>query len=245
MSAGESRFIERKSATARFAAGKRAAAPTAATVAPDARQLKEIQAHCKRITQALANKCDVEFRGRILEIGAGGAWLSAELSKLPRVVEIVATDFEAEALREEAPRVFAWLNARAAKITRTTMEAHQIEFPNGYFDFVIAVGALRPGMILPLLLKECGRVLKPGGSLIAVPEPVQLLPREKPRSRKRSPESPMLDVPDCAALFARSGFDVKVRDLKLAGRWRYHYDRLVKGVLHARYAVVGTKPSRR
>ena len=55
----------------------------------------------------------------------------------------------------------------------------------------------------------------------------------------------MLSVPDCAALFARSGFDVKVRDLKLTGRWRYHYDRLVKGVRHARYAIVGTKPPRR
>ena len=245
MSAGESRFIERKSATARFAAGKRKAAGTASPAEPDTAQLKQIQSHCKRIAQALASKCGVEFRGRILEIGAGGAWLSAELSKLPRVVEIVATDFEAEALREDAPRVFVWLNARAAKITRTTLEGHELDFPNGYFDFIIAVGALHHGLILPLLLKECGRVLKPGGSLIAVQEPVQPLPKEKSRSRKSAAESPMLAIADCAALFARSGFDVKVRDLKIAGRWRYHYDRLVKGVLHARYAIVGTKPSRR
>jgi hypothetical protein len=38
---------------------------------------------------------------------------------------------------------------------------------------------------------------------------------------------------------------VKVRDLKLTGRWRYHYDRLVKGVLHARHAIIGTKVGRR
>ena len=245
VSRGESKFIERKSATARFVAGKRKPAAVVASAEPDAAQLKLIQQRCKRIAQALANKCGVEFRGRILEVGAGGAWLSAELSKLPRVVEIVATDFEAEVLREEAPRVFAWLEARADKITRTTTEAHELDFPSGYFDFIIAVGALHHGLILPLLLKECGRVLKPGGSLIAVQEPVQPLPKEKPRSRKVAAESPMLAVTDCAALFARTGFDVKVRDLKLAGRWRYHYDRLVKGVLHARHAIVGTKPSRR
>jgi hypothetical protein len=52
-------------------------------------------------------------------------------------------------------------------------------------------------------------------------------------------------LPEYKSLFARTGFVVKVHDLKLAGRWRYHYDRLVKGVLHARYAIVGTKPSRR
>ena len=245
MSAGESRFIERKSVTARFAAGQRQVAEAAAPAPPDAKQLKEIQAHCKRIAQALAGKCGVEFRGRILEIGAGGAWLSAELSKLPRVVEIVATDFKAEALREEAPRVFAWLNARAAKITRTPMDAHHLDFPKSHFDVVIAVGALQHGLNLPLLLKECCRVLKPGGSLIAVREPVQPLAKGKAGSRRSAAESSVHTVAEYEALFARAGFTVKVRDLKLAGRWRYHYDRLVKGVLHARYAIVGTKSSRR
>jgi len=239
MSAGESKFIERKSVPARFAAGKRpAAAAEAAT--PDAKQLKEIQTHCKRIAQALAARW-----GRILEIGAGGAWLSAELSKLPRVVEIVATDFEAEALREEAPRVFAWLKARAAKITRTTMDAHKLDFPVGHFDAVIAVGALQHGLNLPLLLKECKRVLKPGGSLVVLREPVQPLAKGKAGGRKRTAEFNVPTVAECEALFARAGFTVKVRDLKLAARWRYHYDRLMKGVLHARYAIVGTTASRR
>lgn len=244
MSHGESRFIERKSATARYAAGKRKAVEGKTPATLDAGQLKEVQNHCHRVAKALAGKCGVEFRGRILEIGAGGAWLSAELSKLTRVVEIVATDFEEEALREEAPRVFTWLKARADKITRTTMDEHQLDFPNNYFDFVIAVGALRHGMIVPLLLKECSRVLKPGGSFIAVPEPLRPLAGEKSGGRAGA-ESKVHTVPECEALFTRAGFAVKVRDLKLAGRWRYHYDRLVKGVVHARYAIVGTKPSRR
>jgi len=244
MSVGESKFIERKSGSARFATGKRPASEAEAAP-PDAKQLKEIQTHCKRIAQALAARCGVEFRGRILEIGAGGAWLSAELSKLPRVVEIVATDFEAEALREEAPRVFAWLKARAAKITRTTMDAHKLDFPVGHFDAVIAVGALQHGLNLPLLLKECKRVLKPGGSLVVLREPVQPLAKGKAGGRKRTAEFNVPTVAECEALFARAGFTVKVRDLKLAARWRYHYDRLMKGVLHARYAIVGTTASRR
>jgi ubiquinone/menaquinone biosynthesis C-methylase UbiE len=240
---GESKFIERKSATARFTATKRKA--VAAPAIPGEKQLGEIQADCKRIASALARKCGLEFRGRVLEIGAGSAWLSAELSKLPRVVEIVATDFEADALREDAPHIFTWLKARADKITRTTMEAHELDYPAGYFDFIIAVGALRHGMILPLLLKECKRVLKPGGCLVAIREPVQSLRAPASRHRPLAGEKDVQSVEEFEALFARAGFTVKVHDLKLAGAWRYHYDRLVKGVLHARYAIVGTKPSRR
>ena len=54
----------------------------------------------------LTEKCGLEFRGRILEIGASGAWLSAELSKQPRVVEIIATDSSPKLLKEQAPKVF-------------------------------------------------------------------------------------------------------------------------------------------
>lgn len=243
VSSGESKFIEKKSATARFVARVRPAAAAAAP-APDATELRQIQKQCKLIAHALATKSGVELRGRILEIGAGGAWLSAELSKLPRVVEIVATDHEAEALREEAPRVFAWLNARAAKITRTPMDSHHLDFPAGYFDFVIAVGALKQGLNVPQLLKECARVLKPGGSLVAVREPMQPLSKTAPR-RTRAGEAELHSMAEYQELFLRAGFTVKVRDLKLAGRWRYHYDRLVRGVLHARYAIVGTKASKR
>jgi SAM-dependent methyltransferase len=242
VSAGESKFIERKSATARFTARKTAAA--AAPPSPDSAELKEIQKQCRRIAQAVAGKCGVELRGRILEIGAGGAWLSAEISKLPRVVEIVATDFEASDLREEAPRVFAWLNARAAKITRIPMDTHKLDFPAAHFDFVLAVGALQHGFNVPQLLKQCHRVLKPGGSVVAVREPVQPLPKSS--SRRAAPgESAVHTVAEYERMFAVAGFTVKVRDLKLAGRLRYHYDRLVKGVLHARFAIVGTKRSKK
>ena len=54
----------------------------------------------------LRQKCGLEFRGRMLEIGAGGAWLSAEISKLPKVVEVIAVDASPRLLKERAPKVF-------------------------------------------------------------------------------------------------------------------------------------------
>jgi len=57
----------------------------------------------------LTKQCGLEFRGRILEIGAGAAWFSAELSKLPQAVEITATDVSARLLKAQAPKIFKLL----------------------------------------------------------------------------------------------------------------------------------------
>jgi protein-L-isoaspartate O-methyltransferase len=66
----------------------------------------------------LQQKCGIEIWGRVLEIGAGGGWLSAEISKLPRVVEVVTTDYWPELLKERSPAIFEKLKANTAKITR-------------------------------------------------------------------------------------------------------------------------------
>ena len=69
----------------------------------------------------LTETCELDIRGRVLEIGAGCAWFSAELSKLPAVVEVVVTDVSAKLLKTEAPRIFRLLKAKEAKITRTAL----------------------------------------------------------------------------------------------------------------------------
>src|SRR5579859_2597150 len=84
----------------------------------------------------LVDKCGLEFRGRILEIGAGAAWLSAELSKQPRVVEVITTDYSPRLLKDLAPKVFERLKANTAKITRMPSDFHELDFPDNYFDAV-------------------------------------------------------------------------------------------------------------
>src|SRR6185295_9862786 len=82
----------------------------------------------------LTKKCGLEFRGRILEIGARTCWLSAEISKLPKVVEVIATDFSPKLLKERAPRIFKLLDANTAKITRMPADFHQLDFAKDHFD---------------------------------------------------------------------------------------------------------------
>jgi len=210
-----------------------------------ARQTAAVRQYCQQVARELEKRCTAGFRGRILEIGAGGAWLSAELSKLPRVVEVVAADFEPEFLRDHAPEVFTLLQARSRKITRVPLDSQQLEFPAGHFDFVICAGTLRRGLNVPQLLRECRRVLKPGGCVVALPdalEPLQAVQSAKPAPRP-SPAAEIYTLTEYKDFFRRAGFTVSVSKLEVAGRLRYYYDKLVRGVVHARIAIVGTKPS--
>ena len=131
----------------------------------------------------LTAKCGLKFRGRILEIGAGGAWLSAELSKLPNVVEIVAIDFAPALLKERAPKVFKLLHANTSKIVRMPGDFHNLPFPKDHFDFVVCSSVLHYADNIVQALREAKRVLKPGGQLVALREPVWPLVKLRSRSK--------------------------------------------------------------
>lgn len=133
--------------------------------------LERVQEDFPRIVRRLRRAWGLEFRGRILEIGAGACGFSAELSKLPQVVEIVATDVSRRLLQELAPRVLAHLGARCEKIVRMPADYHQLGFPNEHFDFVVCSATLHEAVDVAGVLREVRRVLKPGGRMVVVREP--------------------------------------------------------------------------
>ena len=104
-----------------------------------------------------------------------GAWLSAELSKLPRVVEVITTDFSPKLLQEQAPRVFKALNASTAKITRMPADFHQLHRPVADFrvgESIKDLGA-RAGMVkFHHYARIRGSLVKPGNG--RGPEPPKL-----------------------------------------------------------------------
>src|SRR5262249_11380171 len=132
----------------------------------------------------LKRECGLEFFGRILEIGAGDAWLSAELSRLPKVVEVIATDFSPNLLKDHAPKVFLSLKANPSKITRTPGDFHELDFPENHFDFVVCSAALHQAVNMVQVLREVKRVLKPGGQFVAIREPVWPLVKLKSRGQR-------------------------------------------------------------
>jgi SAM-dependent methyltransferase len=251
----ESRYIEKKSYLSRLAhqrelAFREAEDHIATEYGSEARWLRCVREEFPKFVPFLTRKCGLKFRGRILEIGAGAAWFSAELSKLPNVVEIIATDFSPRLLKEEAPKVFKLLVANAGKITRMPADFHELDFPNGHFDFVVCSAVLNHAVNVVTLLREARRVLKPGGQLVAIREPVWPLMKLKSRSRTQTKlveagvNEHFYTLADYHEFFARAGFKLDARRVNLSSGLKYYFNEVVNGLTHARYAFVATKRDR-
>jgi len=215
------------------------------TAAPDAAPSVSLQlatGHYPKYVAFLRDKAGVGFRGRILELGAGAAWFTAELSKLPKVVEVIASDFDRNPGQKHAAEVFKTLRAHEAKISRRQVTPQRLGFPDGHFDFVVCAGVLHDAMNLLLLLREIRRVLKPGGQLVAVREPVKSLMGR--RSGAHRLKQPLYSRADYEDVFERAGFALSLQRVSLASGLKYYFDKMVNGFTHARYVFVATRNER-
>ena len=205
----------------------------------------DLQERAARVAPYLTKRFGLEFRGRILEISAGAAWLSAELSKLPGVVELVATDASGRRLKEEAPRVFAQLGAIGRKITRMMADPHKLDFPDNHFDFVVCAAVLNRTVNITEALREARRVLKPGGWFVAVREPVEswisLRTRRALEERKRTGRR-LYTLDDYQRFFAAAGLAVECKHVNLSSGMKFFFTQMFNGLTHSRYALLARKP---
>jgi ubiquinone/menaquinone biosynthesis C-methylase UbiE len=252
MNTAESKYIESKAYRARCARegphtlrGLRTR--RALEFGPEDEWLRSVKGNFPKYIPFLTEKCGLTFRGRILEIGAGGAWLSAELSKQPRVVEVIAMDASADLLKEQAPKVFRLLQANTAKITRMPGDFHQLDFPNNHFDFVVCSAVLHHAANIVQVLREAKRVLKPGGQFVAIREPVWPLVKIKSREKMLAKlvatgvNERFYTLADYKEFFKQASLPLQVKRVNLASGFKYYLNKLVNGLTHARYAFVGRK----
>jgi len=255
MNTAESKFVENRAYLSRCANGRTPVARgTAGRIETEFGSEDEWLRHVKesfpKFIPFLTGKCGLEFRGRILEIGAGGAWLSAEISKLPRVVEIIAIDTSAAQLKELAPKVFKVTKANAGKITRMPGDYHLLDFPKNHFDFVLSSAVLHHASNIVQVLREAKRVLKPGGQLVAIREPVWPLMKIKSRSKmlakllETGVNEHFYTLSDYKEFFKQAALPLEVKRVNLSSGFKYYVNAMVNGLTHARYAFVGTKRSK-
>ena len=213
----------------------------------EAAWLRAVTEDYPRFIPFLTQRCGLDFRGRILEIGAGGAWLSAELSKLPKVVEVIATDHLPKLLKEQAPKVFGLLNANTAKITRMPGNFHQLDFPDNYFDFVVGSAVLHHAENIVQVLREAKRVLKPGGQFVAIREPVWPLVKMVSRAKlldllvTKGINKRFYTLADYREFFRQAALPMQVKRVNLSHGFKYYVNEVVNGLTHARYAFIGSK----
>ena len=244
MNATESRYVEKKCALPRSLVERGEASHPGAEFAGEAEWLRCVKEDFPKFIPFLTKKCGLEFRGRVLEIGAGAAWFSAELSKLPKVVEVTATDASAKLLKHQAPKIFKLLKAHETKITRMPADFGKLDFPNNHFDVVVCADALHQATSPLRVLREVRRVLKPGGQFVAIREPVRPLVKMKSRGKetKRAGNAgPGYTLAEYREFFAHAGLALEVKSVNLASGFKYYFDEMVNGLTHARYAFVATK----
>lgn len=208
--------------------------------------MRTLKTELPRFIPFLTRTCGIQFRGRILEIGAGAAWLSAEISKLPNVVEVITTDISPRLLKEEAPKVFALLGAQSAKITRMPADFHALQFPENHFDYVVCSGVLQHASNIVQVLREAKRVLKPGGQLVVIREPIWPLMKMPSRAKrlaaiKAGKPGAYYTLSDFKEFFKSAALPVECRKVSLASGLKYYIESMVNGLTHARYVFLGTK----
>jgi SAM-dependent methyltransferase len=192
-------------------------------------------------------------RGAILEIGAGSAWLSAELSKIDAVSSVTAVDFSDWLVSEIMPVVFAELGADVGKIERRRGDFHDLSgFGPARFDWVFADSALHHATDVTRVLREVAAVLKQGGSLVALREPVKPLLAgriqqsraevEKALQEHGVPE-PLYSRREWDQFFAGSGLDLRWHPVVLSSGLRGAAGRLLNGITKADYCLIGTRPA--
>ena len=250
MNRPESKYVEKKAYLSRYA-HERLLAQRESPARVDAEFTDEWFRRAKEVLPKfipfLTKECGVEFRGRVLEIGAGGAWLSAELSKLPKVVEVITTDLSPKLLQEQAPKVFKALNANTAKITRMPGDYHQLDFPANHFDLVVGSAVLHQAANIVQVLREAKRVLKPGGQFVAIREPVWPLVKIKSRAKMMAKlvatgiNERFYTLADYKEFFKQAALPCEARRVTLSTGFKYYVDKLVNGLTHARYAFIATK----
>ena len=243
MSRPQSKFVEKKPASSRGDGADSNA--TARAVAARERESKagdDAMEHAPQVLAYLAKRFGFNFRGRILEIDAGAGGLSAELSKQPGVVEIIATDTSGRRLKEEAPKVFAKCGAIESKITRMAGDLHRLEFPDNHFDFVVCAAVLNRTVNIVAALREAKRVLKPGGRFVALREPVR--PLLKSRTAAARGGGSLYTREEYGRFFNAAGLEEEFKRVNLASGMKYYFNKLFNGLTHARYALIARKPVR-
>ena len=107
---------------------------------------------------------------RALDLGSGTGWLAAFLSVFPNVKRIDALDLSRFNLTVMMPEIIKLMGGDAGKITPVLGMFDPMPVEKERYDIIAASSAVHHSPNLLHTLRECRRVLKPGGKLVILNE---------------------------------------------------------------------------
>ena len=103
---------------------------------------------------------------RVADLAAGIGWTSALISRIGSVAEVHAVEISRHRLERLFPHAVAMFGGRAEKIHRHLGSFYELRLPPDSMDVVYLSHAFHHADRPLELLRECDRVLKPGGRII-------------------------------------------------------------------------------
>lgn len=110
----------------------------------------------------------INFQGNAADLGSGTGMGATILSNLPEIKKILAIEFSEQFVLRIMPEVFINFNADKSKIIRVVGDFNSLEIESNSLSLILDVDSFHHAEDLNITLKECHRVLKPGGVIIAV-----------------------------------------------------------------------------
>jgi len=105
--------------------------------------------------------------GNGIELGAGCALLSALVARSRSVDSVLALEVCEKMAELVVPKVSNWiLGSKASKVIPVVGSFNDIQLPDCSLDFALEIDSLHHSGDLERTLRECARVLKPGGVVL-------------------------------------------------------------------------------
>ena len=108
------------------------------------------------------------LRGLAADLGSGTGVAACILSKFEGIDQIFAVEYSEPFVTDIMPVVFERFKARVHKIQRVVGDFNNLQFEDNSLDIVVELAAFHHSEALDLTVKECWRVLRPGGVLLAI-----------------------------------------------------------------------------
>ena len=131
------------------------------------------------------------IQGRCIELGAGGAYFSQVISKLPQVTEVIALDLSREMIDTFREPYSKLTDPDFDKIQYVVDDMNTFGMKYGSFDTVIFCASFHHSPDHVQSLKQAWQILRPGGSLILHGEhyyPLFLAPKHRPGDYNTIPQ---------------------------------------------------------
>jgi SAM-dependent methyltransferase len=123
------------------------------------------------------------IRERVVDLGAGTCWASAEISKLECVDEVVAVDLSEGFLRRVGVRMINEMGGNLDKVRFVAGSYEKVPEPDGAFQAALLIASIHHAVAPLRVLLECRRLLKKGGLLLMIENPSAAIGIERQRRR--------------------------------------------------------------